>query len=146
MASKDEKSKVNLRSIMLEFNPPINVTPPVPIDARSRINRPGLESQAKFRSKSNHEEALAVRRVYCVLNKMGAPPGTVAVLTPYSGQRSHLTTMLQKEIDESLIVATFEEYQLRRDIVLDSLVRSNNTYEVCIYKTLRWFYGLQAKG
>ncbi|KAK6505109.1 Regulator of nonsense transcripts 1-like protein [Arthrobotrys musiformis] len=90
----------------------------------------GREKKNQFESKSNLSEALAIRRMYCVLIKSGVSPQDVAILTPYSAQRQWLTKLLADEIDDGLSVSTFEEYQLHRDVVFISLVRSNGLYKV----------------
>ncbi|KAF3169800.1 hypothetical protein TWF225_010557 [Orbilia oligospora] len=76
------------------------------------------------------KEVDAIRRMCCVLAKVGIPLQDVAILTPYASQRELLTDDLQDQIENGLSVSSFEEYQLHRDVVLVSLVRANEADNV----------------
>ncbi|KAF3101109.1 DNA-binding protein SMUBP-2 [Orbilia oligospora] len=94
------------------------------------IDIKGNDNDAECGSKSNIKEVDAIRRMCCVLSKVGIPLQDIAILTPYASQRELLTDDLQDQIENGLSVSSFEEYQLHRDVVLVSLVRANEADNV----------------
>ena len=81
-------------------------------------------------SKSNEMEALVVAKHVDNLVQAGVRPESIAVITPYNGQRSLLSHMLREKYP-GLELGSVDGFQGReKEAVVVSLVRSNEKHEV----------------
>jgi len=93
------------------------------------------ETEEQGESLLNRREAALVQRAAGCLRRLGIAPSNIGIITPYAAQVRHL----RKLIDwEKLEVDTVDGFQGReKEVVLISLVRSNDRSEVGFLKDVR---------
>jgi len=97
----------------------------------------GFEEEAEQESGSRFNPKEAAIILYCVqkLFEQGITPEQVAVITPYAAQARYLRSQLA---DSGIEIDTIDGFQGReKDVVLISLVRSNEDQEVGFLKETR---------
>ncbi|XP_046375695.2 NFX1-type zinc finger-containing protein 1-like [Haliotis rufescens] len=101
------------------------------------INHSVQESENKeLLSHLNDFEAKYITKLCQYLLKQGYSHSQITVLSTYSAQVSHLRSMMTQERQEGLLITAVDNYQgEENDIVLLSLVRSNQEEKIGFLKT-----------
>ncbi|KJA25231.1 hypothetical protein HYPSUDRAFT_64818 [Hypholoma sublateritium FD-334 SS-4] len=97
-----------------------------------------LDGDGDEGSRCNENEATIVHNWIVKLSEVGITPNQIAVITPYQAQVTLLTSLLRPKYGPLLEIGTVDGMQGReKDVIIISLVRSNDTREVGFLKERR---------
>ena len=92
---------------------------------------------ALAQSRYNENEALLVKRHVVSLIESGVPPEDIGIITPYSAQVATLKGLI-REMYPNVEISTVDGFQGReKEVIVLSLVRSNDKFEVGFLKEER---------
>lgn len=96
------------------------------------------ESFAFLASKHNINEALLVKHHVRQLIDSNVPQSAIGIIAPYTAQVSTLKTIFHESSLEDIEISTVDGFQGReKEVIILSLVRSNDTFEVGFLKEVR---------